>query len=90
MSAGARRKPNASALVGMVVAAASGRAAVSTTAILRNFSFMTHPSVYLAVNPRLFCSLRTWTSNKAQAGISNRRSRDISRHGESEHRRVTR
>src|SRR5450631_1582869 len=85
MSAGAR-KPNASALVGIAVAA-SGIAAVSTTAILLNFRFMTLPSVYLAVNPHLNCSLRTWTSNKAQAGICNQLSRDISRHGESEGRR---
>jgi hypothetical protein len=63
MSAGAR-KPNASALVGMV-AAASGRAAVSTTAILPNFSIMTHPSIYLAVSPR-FCGrgLRRQTRHK--------------------------
>jgi hypothetical protein len=47
----------------------------------------TSPSVYLAVNPHLDCSLRTQTSNKAQAGISSRPSRDISRHGESEDRR---
>jgi hypothetical protein len=42
-SAGAR-KPNASALVG-IAAAESGIAAVSTTAILRSFRFMTRPSV---------------------------------------------
>jgi hypothetical protein len=50
--AGARRKPNASAFVGMV-AAASGRAAVSTTAMLRNFSFMTHPFVDFGGEPAL-------------------------------------
>src|ERR1700741_1702986 len=44
MSAGARRKPNASALVGMV-AAASVSAKMDTTAILPNFSIMTRPSV---------------------------------------------
>jgi hypothetical protein len=85
-SAGAR-KPNASALVGMV-AAASERTAVSTTAILPNFSIMTHPSVYSAVDPHV-CSLRTYASNKAQAGISNQLSRYISRHGESDDHRVT-
>jgi hypothetical protein len=40
------------------VAAAVERTAVSTTAILPNFSIMTHPSVYSAVDPH-FCSLRT-------------------------------
>jgi hypothetical protein len=48
----------------------------------------TSPSVYLAVNPHLDCSLRTQTPNKAQAGISSRPSRDISRHGESEDHRA--
>ena len=69
--------------------AASVRAAVDTTAILPNFSIMTRlPFAYLAVNPHLDCSLPTETSNKAQAGISDRLSRDISRYGESEDRRV--
>src|SRR5262249_27125773 len=79
-------KPNASALVGMA-AAASGRAAVSTTAILLNLSFMTLPSVFLAVNPHLNCVLRACTSNKAQAGTCKQLSLDISQHGESEDRR---
>jgi hypothetical protein len=83
MSAGARRKPNASALVGMV-AAASVRVAADTTAILPNFSIMTRLPVYLAVNPHLDCSLPTETSNKAQAGISDRLSGDISQHSESD------
>src|SRR5215813_912369 len=82
MSAGPR-KPNASALVGMAVAAI-GRTAVSTTNILLNFNFMTRPSAVLAVNPRLICCLRAWTSNTAQAGIRNRLPNDIARHGESE------
>jgi len=81
MSAGARRKPNASALVG-IVAAASVRATVDTTAILPNFSIMTRPFVYWRLTRA--CSLPTETSNKARAGISDRLSRDISRHGESE------
>jgi Phage integrase, N-terminal SAM-like domain len=45
-SAGPKRKPNASALVGME-AAASVRAAVSTTAILRNFSIMTRLPLFI-------------------------------------------
>jgi hypothetical protein len=60
---------------------------VSTTVSLRNFSFMTRPSVFVAVNPHLNCSLRTWTSNEAQAGIYDQQSRNISRHGEFEDRR---
>ena len=74
MSAGARRKPNASALVGMV-AAASGRAAVSTTAILRNFSFMTHPLCLFRDEPALdleFANLdvKQGTSRDSQPAIS--------------------
>jgi hypothetical protein len=77
-----------------MVAAASERATVDTTAILPNFSIITRPSViclclYLAVNPHLAYGLRTHASNKAQAGISDRLARDISRHGESWDRRVT-
>jgi hypothetical protein len=48
----------------------------------------TSPVIYLAVSPHLDCSLPTETSNKAQAGISERLSRDISRYGKFEDRRV--
>src|SRR5712691_2703371 len=65
-----------------MVAAASVRAAVDTTAILPNFNIMTRL-------PLVIC-LPTETSNKAQAGISSRPSRDISRYGKSEDRWVTR
>ena len=44
--------------------------------------------LFWRVSPH-FCSLRIETSNKAQAGISDRLSRDIWRHGESRDRRVT-
>src|SRR5262245_17694841 len=65
-------------------AAASVKAAVSTAAILRNFSNMTRlpqSICYLAANPHLDCSLRIETSNKAQARISSRVAGNISRYG---------
>jgi hypothetical protein len=56
-------------------AAANVRAVVITTAILPNFSIMRLP---------LISCLPTETPNKAQAGISDRLSRDILQHGESD------
>jgi hypothetical protein len=41
----------------------------------------TSPVIFLAASPHLDRSLQIETSNKAQAGISGRLSRDISRHG---------
>jgi hypothetical protein len=41
----------------------------------------TSPVIYMAVSPHLVRSLPTETSNKAQAGISGRLARDISRYG---------
>jgi hypothetical protein len=65
-----------------MMAAASVRTVADTTAILPNFSIMTRlPVIYLAVSPHLDRSLPTETSNKAQAGISGRLSRDIARYG---------
>src|SRR6478672_8495153 len=75
------KRSAASALVGMV-AAASVRVAVSTAAILPNFSIMTRLP--------LFICLPTETSNEAPAGISRPLSRDISRYGKSEDRWATR
>src|SRR6516165_9416307 len=63
MSAGARRKPNASALVGMV-AAASVRAAVDTTAILPNLSIMTHPCLLGGEPALVACELTRQTRHE--------------------------